>query len=200
MSLFFPFVNFALPSPNYFLFFLLRVTYLSLTGGASCHRSVCQCIPLITGFRGACGTSGNALKGWDTLGSRECCSSAQKCLPGLCKSCMHDKSMLLRTAVWNPSWGCCTTSFSSYREASCWNIMENICCKGPKECQGVKYACTITLRCTRTACAGDLWAMKDMSPCGCVPCSRQGEPMQTHAWHSKLLPGQAALLLMRAES
>lgn len=29
--------------------------------------------------------------------------------------------------------------------------------------------------------------MKDMYPCGCMPGSRQGEPMQTPTWDSKFL-------------
>lgn len=50
MTLFFQFVTFALPSPSYFLFSLVRVAYLSLSGGTSCHRSMCWCIPLVTGL------------------------------------------------------------------------------------------------------------------------------------------------------
>lgn len=178
MTIFFQFVTFALPSPSYFLFFLVRVASLSLSGGTSCHRSTCRCIPLVTGLRGPRGTSGNALKDWGTLGSRECCSNAQKYLPGLCKNCIRD-TMQCGIPV-----GDLVQPLSHPKEKLYVGIF---CCKEPEACQGVKYECTIPLRCTRAACAGGLWAMKDMYPCGCVPGSRWGEPMQTRIWDSKLL-------------
>lgn len=41
--------------------------------------------------------------------------------------------------------------------------------------------------CTGPACAGDLWAMKGMSPCGCMPGCSQGEPTQMHIWDGNRL-------------
>ena len=153
MNLFFQFITFPLPSPNYFLFFFFLITtaYLSLTGGTSYPRSACWCIPLVTGWwdsvvQPASGTSGDGPKGRETLCSHACCSSAQKCLPGLCKTYAHDASMFWRTATGTPNWGFCGT-FSHAEGKLHAGIF---CCKGPKICQEIKYVCR--LRCTQELC------------------------------------------------